>query len=180
MELMRRSHSEVTYSSLCLPDNISARGLESIPNFYYRDDGLKLWNIISRFALDTYCNCLFVIIYFFYQKCFAFTSFVGAIVENYYPSDSDVHEDTELQDWISEIFTHGFLGNKASGIHPLFWIHSSPKYTDIFNVGSGCQRLTDNNYAANRVPGILSYCQGGDQVHHLGNIHINSSTCCSQ
>ncbi|XP_037606919.1 hydroperoxide isomerase ALOXE3-like [Sebastes umbrosus] len=89
-ELMRRAHSETTYSSLCLPENITARGLESIPNFYYRDDGLKLWNIIN--------------------------SFVKAVVEYYYPSDSEVCKDTELQDWISEIFTHGFLGNKASGI----------------------------------------------------------------
>nr|XP_033504868.1 hydroperoxide isomerase ALOXE3-like isoform X1 [Epinephelus lanceolatus] len=88
-ELMRRAHSETTYSSLCLPENITARGLESIPNFYYRDDGLKLWNIIN--------------------------SFVKAVVEYYYPSDSEVLKDTELQEWISEIFTHGFLGNKASG-----------------------------------------------------------------
>ncbi|XP_049913726.1 hydroperoxide isomerase ALOXE3-like [Epinephelus moara] len=88
-ELMRRAHSETTYSSLCLPENITARGLESIPNFYYRDDGLKLWNIIN--------------------------SFVKAVVEYFYPSDSEVLKDTELQDWISEIFTHGFLGNKASG-----------------------------------------------------------------
>ncbi|KAL7387778.1 hypothetical protein ABVT39_000827 [Epinephelus coioides] len=89
LELMRRAHSETTYSSLCLPENIAARGLESIPNFYYRDDGLKLWNIIN--------------------------SFVKALVEYYYPSDSEVLKDTELQDWISEIFTHGFFGNKASG-----------------------------------------------------------------
>ncbi|XP_068433627.1 hydroperoxide isomerase ALOXE3-like [Clinocottus analis] len=88
-EFMRRDLSETTYSSLCLPENITARGLESIPNFYYRDDGLKLWNIIN--------------------------SFVKAVVEYYYPSDSEVCKDTELQNWISEIFTHGFLGNKASG-----------------------------------------------------------------
>ncbi|KAG7239195.1 hypothetical protein INR49_029946 [Caranx melampygus] len=88
-ELMRRAYAETTYSSLCLPDNITARGLESVPNFYYRDDGLKLWNIINRF--------------------------VKAIVEYYYPSDSEVQKDTELQEWISEIFTHGFLGNTASG-----------------------------------------------------------------
>ncbi|XP_036942275.1 hydroperoxide isomerase ALOXE3-like [Acanthopagrus latus] len=94
MELMRRSLSELTYSSLCLPENIAARGLESIPNFYYRDDGLKLWNIIS--------------------------SFVKSIVEYYYPSDSEVCKDTELQDWISEIFTHGFLGDKASGFPASF------------------------------------------------------------
>ncbi|XP_049446929.1 hydroperoxide isomerase ALOXE3-like [Epinephelus fuscoguttatus] len=88
-ELMRRAHSETTYSSLCLPENITAQGLESIPNFYYRDDGLKRWNIIN--------------------------SFVKAVVEYYYPSDSEVLKDTELQECISEIFTHGFLGNKASG-----------------------------------------------------------------
>ncbi|XP_049915016.1 hydroperoxide isomerase ALOXE3-like [Epinephelus moara] len=87
--LAEKAHSELTYSSLCLPENITARGLESIPNFYYRDDGLKLWDIIN--------------------------SFVKAVVEYYYPSDSEVLKDTELQDWISEIFTHGFLGNKASG-----------------------------------------------------------------
>ncbi|XP_071335430.1 hydroperoxide isomerase ALOXE3-like [Trachinotus anak] len=93
-ELMRRAYSEMTYSSLCLPENITARGLESIPNFYYRDDGLKLWDIINRF--------------------------VKAIVEYYYPSDSEVRKDTELQEWISEIFTHGFLGNKASGCPAAF------------------------------------------------------------
>ncbi|XP_073349122.1 hydroperoxide isomerase ALOXE3-like [Pagrus major] len=93
-ELMRRSLSELTYSSVCLPENIAARGLESIPNFYYRDDGLKLWDIIS--------------------------SFVKSIVEYYYPSDSDVCKDTELQEWISEIFTHGLLGNKASGFPASF------------------------------------------------------------
>ncbi|KAK1888703.1 Hydroperoxide isomerase ALOXE3 [Dissostichus eleginoides] len=87
MELMRRDLSEMTYSSLCLPENIAARGLESIPNFYYRDDGLKLWNIIK--------------------------SFVKAVVD-------EVDKDTELQDWISEVFTHGFLGNKAAGFPAAF------------------------------------------------------------
>uniref|UniRef100_A0A3Q3G0P0 Si:dkey-17e16.9 n=1 Tax=Labrus bergylta TaxID=56723 RepID=A0A3Q3G0P0_9LABR len=90
-ELMRKSLSEMTYSSLCLPDDITARGLDSIPNFYYRDDGLKLWKIIN--------------------------SFVKAVVEYYYPSDSEVKKDTELQEWISEIFTHGVLGNNASEVN---------------------------------------------------------------
>uniref|UniRef100_A0A672HFN1 Si:dkey-17e16.9 n=1 Tax=Salarias fasciatus TaxID=181472 RepID=A0A672HFN1_SALFA len=51
-ELIRRGLSEMTYSSLCLPENITARGLESVPNFYYRDDGLKLWNIINSSTND--------------------------------------------------------------------------------------------------------------------------------
>ncbi|XP_060947566.1 hydroperoxide isomerase ALOXE3-like isoform X2 [Limanda limanda] len=94
IEIMRRSLREMTYSSVCLPENIIARGLESIPNYYYRDDGLKLWSIIN--------------------------SFVRAAVEYYYPSDADVCKDTELQDWICEIFTYGLLGNKASGFPDCF------------------------------------------------------------
>uniref|UniRef100_A0A8C6S5M3 Lipoxygenase domain-containing protein n=1 Tax=Neogobius melanostomus TaxID=47308 RepID=A0A8C6S5M3_9GOBI len=40
-KLMQRSHSAVTYESLCIKDDIKERGLESVPNFYYRDDGFK-------------------------------------------------------------------------------------------------------------------------------------------
>nr|XP_046154652.1 hydroperoxide isomerase ALOXE3-like [Oncorhynchus gorbuscha] len=93
-ELLKRAQSEITYSSLCLPENIVARGLESIPNFYYREDGLKLWNIIN--------------------------SFVKGMVEHFYSSDSEVSRDSELQDWIHEIFIHGFLGNNKSGIPKRF------------------------------------------------------------
>lgn len=38
------------------------------------------------------------------------------MVEYYYPNDSDVIKDTELQEWIAEIFTHAVLNNKKSGI----------------------------------------------------------------
>ena len=49
LKLMARAHAATTYSSLCLPENIAARGLQSVPNFYYRDDGLKLWHLIQRY-----------------------------------------------------------------------------------------------------------------------------------
>uniref|UniRef100_A0A673ABJ5 Si:dkey-17e16.9 n=1 Tax=Sphaeramia orbicularis TaxID=375764 RepID=A0A673ABJ5_9TELE len=68
------------YSNLIVPENITERGLDSIPNFYYRDDGLKLWDIINRF--------------------------VRKMVEYYYPSDDVVTKDVELQDWIGEIFKY--------------------------------------------------------------------------
>ncbi|XP_015232237.1 PREDICTED: hydroperoxide isomerase ALOXE3-like [Cyprinodon variegatus] len=93
-ELLGRFLSGMTYSSLCLPENIAARGLESIPNFYYRDDAMKLWNHIN--------------------------SFVRSVVEFYYTSDSIVCKDTELQEWINEIFTHGFLQNKQGGFPSRF------------------------------------------------------------
>ncbi|XP_031177932.1 hydroperoxide isomerase ALOXE3-like isoform X2 [Sander lucioperca] len=93
-ELMKRGLSEMTYTSLCLPENIAARGLESIPDFYYRDDALRLWSITN--------------------------SFVKAMVAYYYPSDSEVSADSELQEWINEIFYYGFLGNSDSGIPSSF------------------------------------------------------------
>uniref|UniRef100_A0A3B5A0L5 Si:dkey-17e16.9 n=1 Tax=Stegastes partitus TaxID=144197 RepID=A0A3B5A0L5_9TELE len=49
IELMRRGLSQTTDASFCIPEKIAARGLESIPNFYYRDDALRLWRIISSF-----------------------------------------------------------------------------------------------------------------------------------
>ncbi|KAJ8387437.1 hypothetical protein AAFF_G00156750 [Aldrovandia affinis] len=90
---LRRAFS-VTYSSLCLPEDITARGLESVPNFYYRDDGLRLWDIINRF--------------------------VEGMVRHYYPCDGEVQQDSELQSWIKEIFTHGFLEQSCTGIPQCF------------------------------------------------------------
>ncbi|KAK0133056.1 Arachidonate 15-lipoxygenase B [Merluccius polli] len=89
-ELIRRDLAETTYSSLCLPENMAERGLENIPNFHYRDDGLKLWKAIN--------------------------SFVRAMLGLYYPTDDEVCGDTELQRWIQDIFSKGFLGNSNSGM----------------------------------------------------------------
>ncbi|XP_029281203.1 hydroperoxide isomerase ALOXE3-like isoform X3 [Cottoperca gobio] len=93
-ELLRRGFSKTTYTSLCLPESIAARGLESIPNYYYKDDALSLWSIIN--------------------------SFIKAMVAYYYPSDREVSADYELQEWINEIFYYGFLGNDDSGIPSSF------------------------------------------------------------
>ncbi|CAG03588.1 unnamed protein product [Tetraodon nigroviridis] len=89
VELMRRHIANFHYSSFIPAEDFSARGLDTIPNNFYRDDGLKLWNIIN--------------------------SFVTTMVNYYYPSDDHLTNDTELQEWIGEIFTHAILQNKESG-----------------------------------------------------------------
>ncbi|KAK7929152.1 hypothetical protein WMY93_005547 [Mugilogobius chulae] len=88
--ILKRSMSTMTYTSLCLPDDITDRGVGSVPNYYYRDDGLALWNIIHKF--------------------------VSGVLSFYYKNDKLVKQDNELQSWIKDIFVHGFLSNKSSGI----------------------------------------------------------------
>lgn len=39
----------MTYTSLCIPDDIEERGLGDVPNFLYRDDALQMWGIMHRF-----------------------------------------------------------------------------------------------------------------------------------
>uniref|UniRef100_A0A3P9CZR0 Hydroperoxide isomerase ALOXE3 n=1 Tax=Maylandia zebra TaxID=106582 RepID=A0A3P9CZR0_9CICH len=87
--ILQKSLSSLTYSSLCIPDDIAERGLKDVPNFYYRDDGLKLWEIIFRFVKE--------------------------ILTSYYKTDAEVQKDSELQKWIQDIYEHGFLSQASTG-----------------------------------------------------------------
>uniref|UniRef100_A0A8C5GHR5 Hydroperoxide isomerase ALOXE3-like n=1 Tax=Gouania willdenowi TaxID=441366 RepID=A0A8C5GHR5_GOUWI len=94
LTVLKRALSSLTYTSLCIPDDIAERGLESVPNFHYRDDGLKLWDIIYKF--------------------------VDGVLSHYYKNDAAVEQDTEVQNWISDIFEHGFLSQACTGIPQRF------------------------------------------------------------
>ncbi|XP_037620707.1 arachidonate 12-lipoxygenase, 12R-type-like [Sebastes umbrosus] len=94
MPFLKKSQNSLTYSSLCIRDDIAERGMEDVPNFYYRDDGIKLWDIISRY--------------------------VKGMITFYYKNDDEVQKDSELQKWISDIFEHGFLSQAETGIPQSF------------------------------------------------------------
>ncbi|CAL8401768.1 unnamed protein product [Gadus morhua 'NCC'] len=88
--ILQRATSSITYTSLCIRDDIKERGLESVPHFYYRDDGFHMWDITNRF--------------------------VQGVLGYYYKDDSDVQRDPELQTWVLDIFKHGFLSRPESGM----------------------------------------------------------------
>ncbi|KAM5237173.1 polyunsaturated fatty acid 5-lipoxygenase isoform 2-T2 [Ctenodactylus gundi] len=71
---------------------IRARGMDStadIPCYFYRDDGLLVWEAIL--------------------------TFVAEVVDIYYESDLVVEEDPELQAFVKDVYVYGMRGRKASG-----------------------------------------------------------------
>ncbi|KAH0618179.1 hypothetical protein JD844_017171, partial [Phrynosoma platyrhinos] len=92
VQMVQRAMKQLTYSSLCFPEEIRARHMESyedIPYYYYRDDGLKVWEAIRSFVTD--------------------------VVNIYYENEERVCEDMELQAFVKDIYIYGMRGNKASG-----------------------------------------------------------------
>ncbi|XP_036684097.1 polyunsaturated fatty acid 5-lipoxygenase isoform X1 [Balaenoptera musculus] len=92
VQLVQKSMQDLTYSSLCFPEAIKARGMdntEDIPYYFYRDDGLLVWEAIRAFTAE--------------------------VVDIYYGSDQVVEEDQELQDFVRDVYVYGMRGKKASG-----------------------------------------------------------------
>ena len=68
-----------------LPNTLKKHGVDDVsklPGFYYREDGLALWEAIK--------------------------SFISEIIGHYYKSDDDVKRDNEIQRWIYDVHKNGW------------------------------------------------------------------------
>nr|XP_046267353.1 polyunsaturated fatty acid lipoxygenase ALOX15B [Scatophagus argus]XP_046267354.1 polyunsaturated fatty acid lipoxygenase ALOX15B [Scatophagus argus] len=80
--LLSRASLRVSYRSLCVPDDLKDRAVDQLPQSYYAQDALRVWDALHRFVVRW--------------------------VDLYYSGDDDVQLDSELQHWITDINTHGF------------------------------------------------------------------------
>ncbi|NXB05284.1 LOXE3 isomerase, partial [Cnemophilus loriae] len=97
--VVQRGLEQVTYTSLCLPDDIHHHGMSRVPSYHYRDNGMSLWEAIESIS----------------QSLRPYRNFVTGIVTFCYGGDAAVSRDTKLQAWVMDIFTNGFLGRTSSG-----------------------------------------------------------------
>ena len=93
-ELMRRGGAAYNIHWTSIKHNVKSRGVDDpnlLPGYYYRDDGLKLWQ--------------------------AMEDFVAKIINEFYSSDEDVQGDSELQNVASDLYTNGFPANGGEQGH---------------------------------------------------------------
>ncbi|KAM3601904.1 uncharacterized protein V6R79_020922 [Siganus canaliculatus] len=81
--LLSRASERLHYGSLCVPDDLTGRGLDSLTQSFYAQDALRVWDTLHRFVVSW--------------------------VDLYYGGDSEVQQDSELQLWVADIHEHGFI-----------------------------------------------------------------------
>uniref|UniRef100_A0A8D2BEK1 Arachidonate 12-lipoxygenase, 12S type n=1 Tax=Sciurus vulgaris TaxID=55149 RepID=A0A8D2BEK1_SCIVU len=89
VQLLHRAVDQLTYCSLCPPDDLADRGLLGIPSALYAHDALQLWEIIARY--------------------------VAGIIQLFYQRDDVVSGDPELQAWCREITEVGLCQAQDRG-----------------------------------------------------------------
>uniref|UniRef100_A0A3B4A8H3 Lipoxygenase domain-containing protein n=1 Tax=Periophthalmus magnuspinnatus TaxID=409849 RepID=A0A3B4A8H3_9GOBI len=79
--VLSRSSRRLSYSSLCVPQDVEQRGLNDLPQCLYGQDAPRVWSALLRFVIGWLDLC--------------------------YRGDEDVEQDSELQSWIRDIYEHG-------------------------------------------------------------------------
>ena len=84
-ELFCRGFSAYSVHWTNIKRSVKCQGVDDatlLPGYYYRDDGLKLWDAIEQYLRD--------------------------VVNEFYASDDDVKQDKEIQSWAADIHTNAF------------------------------------------------------------------------
>lgn len=95
MELVKGAYEGWDIKEFAFPTEIKNRGMDNIPHYPYRDDGMLVWGAIH--------------------------TFVSAYLHHFYPSPEDIIADTELQAWAKELSApKAEKGGKVKGMPTSF------------------------------------------------------------
>lgn len=86
-ELFKRASPVYSVDWTNIKKSVKKRGVDNpdqLPGYYYRDDGLKIFDAYEEFVRD--------------------------VVNAFYASDEDVKSDAEIQAWAKDIYTNAFPG----------------------------------------------------------------------
>ncbi len=89
MELVKDAYAGWNINDFALPKEIANRGMNEIPHYPYRDDGMLVWAAIHTFVSD-YLN-------------------------HFYPTPQELNNDAELQAWAAEL-SDETTGGKVKGM----------------------------------------------------------------
>ena len=85
LELVKRACGAYRVQHTNIKCSMEDRGVgdaSALPNYYYRDDGLKLWEAMESYVQD--------------------------VLGMFYKSDAEVKGDSEIQEWAADVHTNGF------------------------------------------------------------------------
>ena len=97
VKLLQRVSSRYRVQSTNIIQHVKKHDVDDpdkLPGYYYRDDGIKIWNVMNKF--------------------------VEGMVDEFYSTDEEVENDTEIQNWAEDVYTNAFpgcLGAEESGSH---------------------------------------------------------------
>ena len=86
-ELFKRAATAHRVQWTNIKKNLKERGVdnrEQLPGYYYRDDGIKIWNVTEEYVKE--------------------------VIDLFYENSEDVKKDTEVKQWVEEIHTIAFPG----------------------------------------------------------------------
>ncbi|XP_077585623.1 polyunsaturated fatty acid 5-lipoxygenase-like [Stigmatopora nigra] len=84
VQLVQKVMKTLTFTSLCFPDEMVARGMDSeqeVPPYFYRNDGRKVWEATKSFVFD--------------------------VIHAYYSGDEEVRGDPEIQAFVKDVHDNG-------------------------------------------------------------------------
>ena len=84
-ELFLKAYEAFHVDLTNIEKSVKRRGVKDIPGYYYRDDGLAIFQALK--------------------------AYVTVVVNKFYPKKKDVKSDLELQEWAEDIHTNAFPGS---------------------------------------------------------------------